>query len=128
MIISSTLELNVQKYERHNIKNSNEEVKTKYSSNYRVFKTFLLFIAWVSFGMNNELIGPTFEDLRILLNLTYDGISTGLVIRWMGTLSMMFLSGYLYDNMSTYADLLMALSGFLMVLRKIISLCLNKIK
>ena len=121
MIISSTLELNLQKYERHNIINSNEEVKNKYSSNYRVLKTFLLFIAWVSFGMNNELIGPTFEDLKILLNLTYDGISTGLVIRLMGTLSMMFLSGYIYDNMSYYADLLMALSGFLMVLRKIIS-------
>jgi hypothetical protein len=74
--------------------------------------------AWVAFGVNNEVIGSTYEDLRLMLNLNYNGISTALVLKGMGTLGATFVSGILFDKLSGYADLLMAISGFFMVMRK----------
>ncbi len=119
MIVSSTLELNNQKFD---VGSKNETIIKpidKYSLRYRILKTILLITAWISFGMNKEIIGSTLEDLRIYLKLNYNGISFGLVIRNLGTLFMMLFSGYLYDKLTNYADLLMAISGLFLAFRMI---------
>ena len=97
----------------------------KYTLVYRIIKTCLLVFAWVSFGINNEIVGSTFEDLRILLNLNYEFISFGLVLRGFGYLIMILFSGFLYDKLSAYADLIMAISSFVFAMRKLINF-LNK--
>jgi len=76
--------------------------------------------------MNNEIISTTYEDLRILLNLNYNGIATALVYQSIGQFSTMFFSGYLYDRFSNYAELLMVISGFFVVARK--NMFLSKLK
>lgn len=89
----------------------------KYTFTYRILKTLLLIFAWISFGINNEMIGSTLEDLKILVNLNYESISFGLVLRGFGTLSMMLVSGVLYDKLSAYAELIMAISSFILTFR-----------
>lgn len=124
LIVSSTHQLDIQHF-HSKISLRNDLVSlsniSRYSMKYRVLKTILLTFAWISFGLNNEIISSTYEDLRISLSLNYDGISTAMVNRGIGMLIMMFFSGYLYDKFSNYAELLMAVSGFFLVLRKIIN-------
>jgi MFS family permease len=81
----------------------------RYTFKYRILKTMLLILAWICFGLNNEIIGPTFEDLRILLDLNYQLISTLLVIRFVGYLIGIFVSGLIFERFKNYSELLMAI-------------------
>ena len=94
------------------------DLTKKYSTTYRILKTLMLFLAWISFGINSEIIGSTLEDLKILLNLNYETVSFGLTIRNIGFLVTICFSGILYDKLSKYAELIMAISGFFLILRK----------
>ena len=51
----------------------------KYSTRYRVLKTCLLIFAFISYGVNFEIVGPTLEDLRVQMNVNYTRISFGLL-------------------------------------------------
>lgn len=119
LIASSTVQLDIQtfasKAELNKGRERAEEI-SKYTLKYRVIKTCLMIVAWIAFGANNEIIGSTYEDLRIMLNLNYNGISNALVIKGIGTLGTMFVSGMLYDRVAGYAELLMACSGFMLVM------------
>ena len=106
----------IVKNERNNKKENPDT--TKYTTLYRIVKSLLLILAWFSFGINNEIIGTTLEDLRILLTLNYESISLGLVFRAVGYLIATSFSGILYDRLSKYAELLMAISSLLMSIRK----------
>lgn len=120
LIASSTVQLDIQAFQSKATLNKDlpaEEI-SKYTLEYRVVKTCLMIAAWIAFGANNEIIGSTYEDLRIMLNLNYGGISNALVIKGCGTLGTMFVSGMLYDRLAGYAELLMAISGFMLVMRK----------
>jgi fucose permease len=97
--------------------NNNLE-KNKYTFKYRLLKTFLLIGAWISFGINNEIVGSTFEDLKIFLNINYQMASFALVVRAGGYLLMVIFSGLIYDKFSSYSETLMAISSILMALRK----------
>jgi len=107
----------------------------KYTFVYRIVKTCLLVFAWIVFGINNEIVGSTFEDLRILIrsseastsnnetiNATmvndYHRISFGLELRGVGYLIMMFAAGVIYDKLAAYADLIMGISSFVFAFRK----------
>lgn len=103
----------------------------RYTTKYRLIKTVLLTLAWVSFGLNNELVGPTFEDLKILLSLNYQKISLALVLKNVGYLVMVPISGVILDKFSKYADLIMAVCSILYAIRnKIFNVIhhLNRIK
>ena len=123
LIVSSTHQLDIQNFQSKTSRKNKPDLESqcnisRYSMRYRILKTVLLIFAWISFGLNNEIISSTYEDLRISLSLNYDGISTAIVLRGIGLFIMMFFSGYLYDKLSNYSDLLMAISGFFLVLRK----------
>ena len=90
----------------------------KYTYLYRIVKTCLLVLAWVSFGINNEIVGSTLEDLRILLDSNYENISLALELRGLGYLIFVLFSGYLYDNFKEYSDLIMAIASFFFAFRK----------
>jgi hypothetical protein len=90
----------------------------KYTYLYRIVKTCLLVLAWVSFGINNEIVGSTLEDLRILLNSNYENISLALELRGLGYLIFVLFSGVFYDKFSDYADLIMAIASFFFAFRK----------
>jgi fucose permease len=100
-----------------------------YSFRYRLFKTTLLILAWISFGMNFELIGSTLEDLKLFLAVDYQAVSSNLVARNVGYLLFVFLSGYLLDKYANYSDLLMAVSSICFAFRKprisLFALCPN---
>ena len=93
------------------------DLTEKYTLTYRIIKTLLLILAWVSFGINAEIIGSTYEDLRILFGLNYESVSFVLVVRNIGFLVTICFSGILYDKFSKYAELIMAISGFFLVFR-----------
>lgn len=85
----------------------------RFSLKYRVLKTFLLIFAFVSFGLNFELIGPTLEDLRMLLDLSYPDISLALVLRNVGYLILTLLLGLFIGDLTNRQDLLMASASFI---------------
>ena len=91
----------------------------KYTYKYRLIKTLLLISAWISFALSNELVGPTLEDLRVVLHLSYNEISRGLVFRSIGYLTFTFSSGLVLDRFSNYAEIIMAVTCVFRSLRKI---------
>ena len=80
----------------------------KYTLTYRWLKSSLLVLAWISFGLNFELIGITLEDLKIYLNVNYTSVSLGPVLRNIGYLSLTIFLGLILDRIAKYSDLLMA--------------------
>lgn len=84
-----------------------------YTLYYRFIKTILLILAWISFGLNFEIIGPTFEDLKIYLKVNYSSISFVLVLRNVGYLALTLLFGLLLDKYSRHSEYLMACSSAL---------------
>ena len=92
----------------------------RFTLKYRVLKTFLLIFAFVSFGLNFELIGPTLEDLRMLLDLSYPDISLALVLRNVGYLILTLLLGLFIGNLTNRQDLLMASASFITAFSEIL--------
>jgi fucose permease len=90
-------------------KNRNE--LEKYSKKYRFFKAILLIFAWIAFGFNLEVIGPTLEDLRHFLNINYVQISLSLALRNLGFLCMTLVFGLVLDKVGNYIDIWMAFSS-----------------
>lgn len=95
--------------------------KEKYSFNYRIIKTVLLVLTWISFGLNFELIGSTMEDLKIYLEVNYSRYSFGLVLRNTGYLTITLLLGFLLDKLSNFSDILMAVSSIIIAISKFFS-------
>ena len=106
-----------------NLKAETKDVKVKidnnYSSKYRIIKTLLMTAAWVSLGINIEISKTSLEDLKILLNINYQSVSFGLVIRSIGYMTNSALAGLIADRFIHYSDLLMAFGKLLIILRKI---------
>ena len=96
---------------------SNRETQ-RYSLTYRLVKTFLMIATWIAFGLTMEIVGPTFEDLKIRLNLSYKEISFALVLRAVGYIAFAFFSGLFLDKLSKYAEFVMAGATVLRCLRK----------
>ena len=92
----------------------------KYTTNYRLVKTALLILAWISLGTNLELIGPTFEDLKIFIDVDYSALSFGLILRNVSYLSLTVLFGLVLDKFSAYSELIMAVSSAIMALGSIL--------
>ena len=92
----------------------------KYTTNYRFVKTALLILAWISLGTNLELIGPTFEDLKIFIDVDYSALSFGLILRNVAYLSLTILFGLVLDKFSAYSELIMAVSSAIMALGSIL--------
>jgi fucose permease len=78
----------------------------------------MLIAAWISFGLNYEMIGPTFEDLKVYLEINYTQISFGLVLRNLGYMGLSLALGVVFDKVSHFSDLLMALSSVVIGLSK----------
>ena len=74
--------------------------------------------AWVSFGINLELIGVTFEDLRILLNVDYQRMSVALVARSISYMVVTTFIGFVIDRLSRYSEFMMAFAKLLVIIRK----------
>lgn len=87
--------------------------KEKYSFNYKIVKTGLLILTWISFGLNFEMIGSTMEDLKIFLDVNYSTYSFGLVLRNSGYLAFTLMLGFCLDRLTNYSDILMAVSSLL---------------
>jgi fucose permease len=92
------------------------EHNEKYTSRYRLAKTTLLILAFISFGLNFELIGPTLEDLRVYLNVNYSEISFSLVLRSIGYLGLTVVFGLFLDKLSNYFDTLMSISSLIVAI------------
>ena len=91
----------------------------KYSTRYRIFKTLLLILAWISYGLNYEIISPTLEDLKVYLDVNYSSLSFGLVLRNIGYLGLTLFFGLILDKVSSYAELLMGISSVIIAICKI---------
>ena len=103
---------------QNNMNNPNEASSSKITMRFRILKTLLLVGAWISFGMNFEVIGSTLEDLKLFLNVDYHKVSFNLVLRNTGYLVMVFFSGILFDRFPKYSDLFMCLSSVIFAVRK----------
>ena len=104
---------------KYETKEEKLNVTKAYSLKYRIFKTLLLILAWISFGVNNEIISSTLEDLRILLNLNYERVSFLLVVKSIGYLVTICFSGILYDRLSKFSEMIMSISCLLKILRNL---------
>lgn len=91
----------------------------KYTFNYRVLKTVILIMAWISFGLNFEIIGSTLEDLKIYLDVDYKSVSFSLVNRSIGYLLVISFCGIIFDRYSNYSDLIMAICCLFIAIRKL---------
>ena len=89
-----------------------------YSTRYRVAKTAALVIAWLSYGVNMEMIGPTLEDLRLLLGFGYTDIAFGMVMRSLGNVLFIPFSGILLDRFSRHAELVLVIGSIFIAIRK----------
>jgi fucose permease len=98
---------------------SSNDNSSLYTMNYRVVKTALLVTAWISFGLNYEMIGPTFEDLKVYLAINYSMISFGLVLRNFGYLTLSLVFGALFDRISKFSELFMAIASVVIGISKI---------
>jgi hypothetical protein len=105
---SSTASLNASQNDNSNL----------YTMNYRMMKTALLVVAWISFGLNYEMIGPTFEDLKVYLDINYSMISFGLVLRNLGYLSLSLVFGAFFDKVSKYSELFMSVASVIIGISK----------
>jgi fucose permease len=110
VIFSSSASLNTSD-------NSSQKLSL-FSFQYRLVKTGMLIAAWISFGLNYEMIGPTFEDLKVYLEINYTQISFGLVLRNLGYMGLSLALGVVFDKVSHFSDLLMALSSVVIGLSK----------
>ncbi len=102
----------------------NEDVKIikdtqRYTFKYRITKTTLMILAWIAYGLTIEMIGPTFEDLRVRLAMSYKDLAFSLVMRSFGYLIFTFLTGLVIDKFSKYVDLVMAISSVFRCLGKL---------
>jgi len=118
-ISDDNIELDLHRYsslDRLTANNKSKSSNSKFAFiiNYRLIKTFLLILTWISFGLNFELIGSTMEDLKIYLDVNYSKYSFGLVLRNTGYLTLTFLLGFILDKLTSYADILMALSSLIL--------------
>jgi hypothetical protein len=86
-----------------------------YSNRFRLLKTTLLVFAWISLGLNQEMLKTTLEDLRILLSTNYYYISLAFITRSIGYLLTTFFIGALMDSCLKYSDLFMAFAQCVMV-------------
>ena len=85
-----------------------------YSSKYRILKTILMVFAWISFGINQELARITLEDLKILLEVNYEGISFVILMRFAGAMVSAVFSGYLMNTFSLHMETILAVGKLLM--------------
>ena len=83
----------------------------KYKPGYRWLKTMLLIVAWISYSLNFEMIGPTFEDFRHFLGVNYTSVSFSLVMRNLGFFVFTFVFGLFFDRVSKCSELLLAISS-----------------
>lgn len=119
--------LNIEIEENPNEENEGTEVDvdnlenntSMYTKKYRVVKTLLLLFAFIVYGLNFEMVGPTLEDLRIQMNVNYTEISFGLVLRNLSFLIFSLMFGIVILNRITqYSDMFMALASFIIMLCK----------
>lgn len=110
------VEVDINCYSQSNF--SKTKPKDKYSLNYRIIKTLLLVVTWISFGLNFELIGSTMEDLKIYLDVNYSRYSFGLVLRNVGYLTVTLIMGFILDNIANFSDVLMAISSLIIGISK----------
>lgn len=87
-----------------------------YTSNYRMTKTILLILAWISLGLNLEMIGSTLEDLKIFLNVDYSTISFSIILRNCSYLVVTIFLGLVLDKCAHFSELLMSFASFVMAL------------
>lgn len=95
---------------------SNRRKDEKYTMKYRFVKTVVLILAWVSLGINLEMIGPTLEDLKIYLNIDYTTISLALILRNCSYMGMTILFGLFINKLNNYYEIVMACSSAIMAL------------
>ncbi len=101
------------------VEKDNRVVMTNsYTKWYRIMKTIFMVVAWISFGMNLEIVSPALEDLRILLQTNYQDIVLGLLLRNIGYMVVTTFIGLVYDKLNNYSDCLMAFATFIMITSK----------
>jgi hypothetical protein len=91
----------------------------KYSFRYRILKTILFHFSCLSLGVTSEIFGTTNEDLKILLNVNYQKVSTLVIARIVGYMTSLLITGVIIDPFLKYSDLLISIALFGMSFRKL---------
>jgi hypothetical protein len=99
---------------------SNQQASSSsYTTCYRLAKTVFMVFAWISFGMNMDIVSPSLEDLKILLQINYQDIAFGLVLRSIGQMVVTTFIGLVFDKLSGHTELIMAFTKIMMISSKI---------
>lgn len=104
-------------YDKDKIEALEKKSKNSYSQKYRIIKTILMICAWISFGLNFELIGTALEDLKILLNVDYRNMANSYILRNTSYMIVTVFIGLVMDKLSNYSETLMAFAKALIILR-----------
>ena len=88
------------------------QLSSKYTFLYRILKTILFHFACLSLGLNSEIFGITSEDLKILLNVNYQRVSTLYISKIIGYLLFLPIFGLTIDPFLKYSDYFVAASNF----------------
>ena len=91
---------------------------SKYTFLYRILKTILFHFAYLSLGLNSEIFGITSEDLKILLNVNYQRVSTLYISKVIGFLMFLPIFGLIIDPFLKYSDFLISIANLGIALRK----------
>lgn len=109
------------KNDSEKIDNQDAETITKYKFSYRILKTILFHCAYISLGLNSEIFGVTLEDLKKLLNVNYQRLSTLYISKVIGYLIFLPIIGVIIDPFLKYSDFLTAAANLGIALRKYFS-------
>jgi len=106
----------LEEYNNNKKDEPDNAVKNTYSPPYRIIKTVLMICAWISFGLNFELIGPALEDLRVMLNVDYRSISNAFILRNTSYMVVTVFIGLVMDRLSNHSETLMAFAKAMIVI------------
>ncbi len=98
---------------------ASETRTNNYTTRYRIAKTILMIFAWITFGINNEIVATALEDLKVLLQTNYQDIGFALVLRNIGYMSVTAFIGLVYDRFIDHSETIMAFAKILMIIRKL---------
>lgn len=97
---------------------SESKQRSVYTSRYRVLKTILLLLTWISMSFNKEIISPALEDLRILLSINYQQVTYMFIVRVIGSMIATASIGLVLDRLLNHSDIMIAVFKLIFAIRK----------
>ena len=92
-------------------------INTKTITKYRIVKTILLSLIWVSMGFNIEIFSPALEDLKILFNMNYETYAIILIMRTIGNIIATLITGLTLNRFLEHSTMVIIVAKLIFIIR-----------